>query len=152
MKYYNDTTIKIKARDTEVLVLKAQGMAPVTYEAADDYYEIDATGFTPGVYYLQFMLDGEVIETDRITVEQNLATAAEDFDPRSENEKILEAIEAMLAGRATTQQRSISIDGQAIQYSSFSELLEWKNYYTKKVAMERGHKRVEAQRFKLKRF
>ena len=152
IKYFNDSIIKIDSNGADTLVIKQIGCASTTYTATDNVFTIDTTGFAIGDYYLQYMLDDAVVATDRITLHQNLLTASEDYDPRSEAEKILDAIEAMLAGRATTQQRQISIDGQSIQYSSFSELIEWKNYFVRKVAEEKGLKRIDAQKFKLVRF
>ena len=72
-----------------------------------------------------------VIAEDKLTVKQNLKFAAADFDGRSSNQIALEAITAFMQGRATAQQRVIKVGDKEIQYSSFDELMKWREYFKK---------------------
>jgi hypothetical protein len=66
-------------------------------------------------------------------------------------EETLEAIDAYLANQATMQQRSISINGKQIQYSSFSELIQWRDHFAAIVAKEKhGFSQPTAQIIHLK--
>jgi hypothetical protein len=60
---------------------------------------------------------------------------------KSPNRIALEAINAFLCGRATSQQREVQIGDKKIIYSSLSELLQWKRYFEEEVRKEDG-KRV----------
>lgn len=60
---------------------------------------------------------------------------------KSPNRIALEAITAFIQGRATAQQRRVQIGDKAIEYSSLSELLQWKRYFEEEVRKEEG-KRV----------
>lgn len=60
---------------------------------------------------------------------------------KSPNRIALEAINAFLCGRATSQQREVQIGDKKISYSTLSELLQWKRYFEEEVRKEEG-KRV----------
>lgn len=60
---------------------------------------------------------------------------------KSPNRIALEAITAYIQGRATAQQRRVQIGDKSIEYSSLSELLQWKRYFEEEVRKEEG-KRV----------
>ena len=60
---------------------------------------------------------------------------------KSPNRIALEAITAFIQGRATAQQRRVQIGDKSIEYSSLSELLQWKRYFGEEVRKEEG-KRV----------
>lgn len=57
---------------------------------------------------------------------------------KSPNRIALEAINAFLCGRATSQQREVQIGDKKIIYSSLSELLQWKRYFEEEVRKEEG--------------
>ena len=92
----------------------------------------------PGLYVYQQKTAGAVTGTGRFRLEQDLEHAAEDFDPRSTAEITLEAIDAMLANRATVQQRWVAVGGKAIGYSPISELKQWREYYREQLAAEQA--------------
>lgn len=60
---------------------------------------------------------------------------------KSPNRIALEAITAFIQGRATAQQRRVQIGDKSIEYSTLSELLQWKRYFEEEVRKEEG-KRV----------
>lgn len=57
---------------------------------------------------------------------------------KSPNRIALEAITAYIQGRATSQQRRVQIGDKSIEYSSLSELLQWKRYFEEEVRKEEG--------------
>lgn len=57
---------------------------------------------------------------------------------KSPNRIALDAINSFLCGRATSQQRKVQIGDKSIEYSSLSELLQWKRYFEKEVRKEEG--------------
>ena len=57
---------------------------------------------------------------------------------KSPNRIALDAINAFLCGRATSQQRRVQIGDKSIEYSSLSELLQWKRYFEEEVRKEEG--------------
>ena len=60
---------------------------------------------------------------------------------KSPNRIALEAITAFIQGRATAQQRRVQIGDKSVEYSTLSELLQWKRYFEEEVRKEEG-KRV----------
>ena len=54
----------------------------------------------------------------------------------SPNRRALEAITAYIQGRATSQQRKVVLGDKSIEYSSLSELLQWKRYFEEEVRKE----------------
>ena len=67
---------------------------------------------------------------------------------KSPNRIALEAITAFIQGRATAQQRRVQIGDKSIEYSSLSELLQWKQYFEQEVRKEEG-KRVNIRHEKI---
>ena len=57
---------------------------------------------------------------------------------KSPNRVALEAITAFIQGRATAQQKRVQIGDKSIEYSSLSELLQWKRYFEQEVRKEEG--------------
>lgn len=57
---------------------------------------------------------------------------------KSPNRIALEAITAYIQGRATAQQRRVQIGDKSIEYSTLSELLQWKRYFEEEVRKEEG--------------
>lgn len=67
---------------------------------------------------------------------------------KSPNRIALEAITAYIQGRATAQQRRVQIGDKSIEYSTLSELLQWKRYFEEEVRKEEG-KRVNIRHEKI---
>ena len=146
--YYNYSVIKIQANDANKLIVKGQNSSPfeiVTIDA-DNNFVLDSTGYAVGTYYIQYVKDDVILSNDRIEIRQNLLYADDDYDPRSNTEITLEAIDAMLEGRANSQHRKVQIGDKSIEYSTLEELLNWKKYYLKKLRQEQNKSiRLKAQ-------
>lgn len=69
-------------------------------------------------------------------------------EEKSPNRIALEAITAYIQGRATSQQRRVQIGDKSIEYSTLSELLQWKRYFEEEVRKEEG-KRVNIRHEKI---
>lgn len=140
LRAYNDNTLTIPANGADCVIIKPFGCPPQKFESKKDQnFLIDTTGWAPGMCFAQLQSnDGKVLGMLRIEIIQNLATAPEDFDPRSAAEITLDAIDAMLAGRATAQQRRVQLGDKSIEYSTFAELMQWRSHFQKEVRKERG--------------
>ena len=77
------------------------------------------------------------VDAGVLFVEPNLATAAAGSQ-QSQNEKMLAAIQSVLAGRATNDIESYQIAGRAVNKIPISELVKLENIYIAKVRQERN--------------
>ena len=100
--------------------------------------------YVEGLYHWQL----EVTETssgNRIVVTTGEWEVIPDLDvnnadPRNHSEIMLDKIETVLQGRADADVLSYSINGRSLSKMSPDELVQWRNYYKKELAM---HKRKE---------
>ena len=112
----------------------------------DTYYlftvsSTDSASFEPGFYHWQL----EITETatgNRIVVERGEFEAVVDLDvngvdPRTHAEIMLDKIETLLEGRADGDMSSYSIAGRSITKMTPEELLTWRDYYRREVAVYR---------------
>lgn len=137
---YNDSTIEIPARGAQSVTVKRRDCPPVTVtEKKGDFFCISTDGWQAGTYFYQLtMASGRVAPIEQFELRQNLATAPEGYDPTSAAQITLEAIDAMLANRATAQQRRIQLGDKSIDYSTLDELLKWRAHFQKIVRAEQG--------------
>ena len=97
--------------------------------------------FNPGFYHWQL----EITQTatgNRIVVERGEFEAVVDLDvngtdPRTHAEIMLDKIETLLEGRADGDMSSYSIAGRSITKMTPEELLTWRDYYRREVAVYR---------------
>jgi len=102
---------------------------------------------SPGQYSWQsFVSDGTgeryTIATGTLTVRPNLPAQFTGFDGRSHAQKVLDAIEATMEGRATKAQAVLQINNRQIQYLKPEELIKWRSFYKAEVARERTAEKV----------
>ena len=64
------------------------------------------------------------------------------FDGRSHAQKVLDAIEATMEGRATKSQAIMQINNRQIQYLKPEELIKWRSFYKAEVAREKTAEKV----------
>jgi hypothetical protein len=143
--YYTGTTVHFPAVHNAVQMafklLSATTSAVVIVTTVENGFFVFTAPSAPGKYsYQQTDADGNVVGFGRFPVEQNLATAPANFDPRSDAEKTLEAIDAKIAGRVLTlEQSQITIGDRSITYiNSIRELERWRDYYQQIVNKEQG--------------
>lgn len=144
MAFYTSTDIVFPAApDAVQLVYKLA--------AASSSTSVTVTTLTDGAFvfrapaagtycFQQMNASGDVIRTGRFVVNQSLVDAPAGYDPRSEAEKALEAIEAKIAGRILTlEQSQITIGDRSIQYiNSITELERWRTHFQQIVNRENG--------------
>lgn len=139
MECYNHSQVQVSYQGAASVAIKGLNQAVKVYALTDGRAVISTADFQPGFYQMQFFdASDNVIAEDKITVKQNLKFADAAFDGRSQNEIALEAITAFMQGRATAQQRVIKVGDKEVQYSSFQELMKWREYFKKQVRKEQG--------------
>ena len=80
----------------------------------------------------------KTLASSTIRILPDPATATEAFDPRTENQKILDAITAVLAGELTNPLAKYKIAGREAERHSRMELLKLQSIYQHRVAVENG--------------
>lgn len=73
---------------------------------------------------------------------RNLATTSSGYDDRSHAKKVVDAIEAVLEGRASEDAASLTAGGKTIQKLSPLELLKFRNHYRQEYARELNRERL----------
>lgn len=94
-------------------------------------------------YSVRATKDAEVHEvaSGQIKVLPNIAAITTPYDGRSENEKALEAIDAVLGKRATIDQDRYRINNRELWRTPVADLLKLRSYYATKVRQEKARKR-----------
>ena len=155
--YYTDTTIHFPQVKNAVQMafkqLSATSAASTIVTTAQGGFFVFAAPLAGNYSYQQTDADGNVVGFGRFPVTQNLATAPANYDPRSQAEKALEAIEAKIEGRIlTVEQKQITIGDRSITYvNSITELERWRDYYKRIVDEEQGIKDCKTEVCYLKR-
>jgi len=104
---------------------------------------------TAGDWYWQAKVtDGSevyAVGTGMVTVKANFAVAgATSYDARSHVKKVLDAIEALLEGKASEDQASMSIGDRSLSRYSFNELMALRSQYRSEYAREQREERIAA--------
>lgn len=93
-----------------------------------------------GTYVIQGYVqkDGErhTVYSGRIKVTPDLVAAAAGYDGRSHAQKVIDAIEAVIEGRASRDQQEMQIDGERLVRTPFDELVRIRNRYRHELASE----------------
>lgn len=101
--------------------------------------------FTAGVYtWNAFAWDEDErwrVGTGTVTIEANLGTVST-FDGRSHVKTVLDALEALLEGKASKDQASYSIAGRSLTAMGIDELIAWREKYRGLYIAELRKKRV----------
>lgn len=99
---------------------------------------------TDSVYGTSSVEDGEV------NVKVSVADEPIGQDLRSHAEKTLEKVEAVLEGRATTDQLSYSLNGRSLSRIPISELREWRQHLRSEVLMEKRRRGDASSRVRVR--
>lgn len=130
-----------------------RGLDAVGMSIGNDIYSFliasaDTAQMQPGDYSWQLIAsknDSKVlIDSGTFQVKPGLATMTADqtFDGRSENKKILDAIRALVAGKATLDQQSYAIGNRQLARIPIPDLIVLEQKFTQKVARENQAERI----------
>jgi len=110
---------------------------------------INHTGLAAGVFAWQTKVTKDsivhVLGQGTTEVVANFVTPTT-LDTRSHAAKVLDAVEAVIEGRATEDHMSMSLAGRSIQKMSLAELLPVRDYYRREVAREQKAEAILAGR------
>jgi hypothetical protein len=136
--------------------LRGPGQLDQTAEAQDDgsfLFTLTAAQtaeLAPGSYYWQTWAvnagEKAVVASGRCAVAQGLAENVEAFDGRSEVKKTLDAIDALLAGKASLDQQEYQINNRSLRRIPIPDLLELRKYFASLYGQERRRERVKQGR------
>lgn len=123
--------------------------APIvlTASASGDDHRVQATSvataaWTAGIYgwarWVEKVGERHSLGTGNLTVLADPAQVAQGADNRNQAQKALDNIDAVLANRATHDQKSYSIAGRSLEHMSVDELLSLRAYYAARVRKESG--------------
>lgn len=82
------------------------------------------------------------VENGVIDIEANFSTLSLSTDTRSHLEKVVDAIELMLEGKATKDVQEYTIGDRQLKHIPLSELLVWRDKYKAQLAAERTSKSI----------
>lgn len=83
-------------------------------------------------------LDVHEVDSGAFTVAPDLAAADVDYDGRTHAQRTLEAIEAVIEGRASKDQDSYRINNRELRRTSISQLLKLRDVYRQEVRRQRA--------------
>lgn len=95
------------------------------------------SGWPATNYKYQILSNSGLFETGEMLVQLNYLMSDTSDDPRSQNEILLDAVQAQLAGKATSAQSSMTVGDKSISYCSIAELFQLREYFACKVAEEK---------------
>lgn len=103
-----------------------------------------SAAWVPGTYqWTAYVTSGSArytVETGEIVIKPN--PAAGGYDTRSYARRMLDAIEALLEGRATSDVSSYSIGGRSLSKMSALELVQWREKFRREAESEKAGERI----------
>jgi len=116
-----------------------------TADGDDHLVEVAAAttaGYAPGSYNWQAYVikSGERYQVDSgvLEVKPNFAEQTAGYDGRSHVKKVLDALDALIEGKATSDQLAYSIAGRSISKMSPEELIKWRDLYAGRYQREQS--------------
>lgn len=132
-------------------LINAAGKIDITSAASGDDHLVSVTAVTSAAWvagdytwtaYVTKTAERYTLGSGAITVRPNLAAQAAGFDTRSHAAKTLDAIEAVIEGRATQSHLSYSVAGRQMQFIPIPDLLVLRDKYRVEVRSEENAVRV----------
>lgn len=152
-KIYSGDTLRIDVADNanaQMTLTNAQNTYNESATLSGDIYEIHfssakTANFVPGKYrYSIFEMQGSdrtTLQTGFIEVIPNFANVS---DQRCHVEKVLDAIEATLEGKASLDHETATINGRSIKRFTPEQLLFWRDKYRAEMASIKRKQAIEA--------
>ncbi len=109
----------------------------------------ETAAWMPGRYWYQLRATdagGEtcLLEDGHLDILPDLLSAGAGFDGRSHAERVLDAIEAVIEGRATQDQQSYTINNRSLSRTPLADLLLLRERYRAQVVQQRARERGRA--------
>ena len=123
----------------------------ITGSASGDNHLINisatvSAAYTDGIYTGQgYVVNGNsrvTVFSGTITIKPDLVNVAAGYDGRSHVKRVLDALEATLEGRATSDQLKLSIDGTAIERCTWEDVQKFRAGYLREYQKELQAARV----------
>ena len=135
------------ANDSWVITYKligANGVESITSTSSGATHVLTASSSTTAAWTAGFYEWSAYVEkgTERITLQTGTLTILADpssasaTDSRSHARKVLEAIQAVLEGRASKDQESYTINGRSLSRTPIADLMKMERTYAARVAQE----------------
>lgn len=132
-------TLAALLRGPEALTLTASADGTTYTFAAKG---ADTATWAPGLYGVSVRAalgdDVEEIYAGQLQVRPDLASVGAGFDPRSDNEQALDAVNAVLQKKASQDQMRYRINNRELWRMPVADLLKLKSMYTAAVRRERA--------------
>jgi len=109
---------------------------------SDDAFQVDLPALDAGTWWWQVKVtDGTNTyypASGDISVDANLFDQSGEYDGRNNARKALDAIDAVLGGKATQDQQSYTIKGRSLTRYTVADLLKLRTSFVVKVNREKG--------------
>lgn len=147
----DEWTLSLHLRGSAALDVAATANEDKTYALELTANDNDSDPLGVGTFYYQIKVTNiadtnikKFIDSGSIQVLADLSSDDLDtFDGRTKAQVMVEAIDAMLAKKATRDQQSFTIGQRTLQRMTPEQLLKWRQYYADIVASERVQARVK---------
>lgn len=156
--FYNGTTYKIERFEIptlyNVLSISFVNTENITFEFQKDfennYFTLemlptDTEMFSAGKYTYVITLSEDanvqIIETGLVTIKQNPALLTS-IDNRSHAKKVLDAIEAVIEGRASRDEMKYNINGRYLEKTPLPDLIALRDRYKREYQTELKAERI----------
>lgn len=114
------------------------------FNVADTTTQVWESGLYQGVARVTNGSQSFSVWSGQLEVLPYLAIQDQNYDARSHARKCLDAIEAVIEGRATSGVLSTTIAGQSVTRMSPQDLAFWRDYYKAEVAQEEEQAAIDA--------
>ncbi len=121
--------------------LRGPAVVDVTATPDGDDHLVSTSGVTvAGTYFVQGYVEKDserhTVFSGQIKATPNLVTAGENYDGRSHAQKVIDAVEAVIEGRASKAQLEMWVDGEKLAYATHADLMTFRNKYRHELASE----------------
>lgn len=146
----DEWTLSLHLRGGSALDVDATANEDKSYALTLTAVNNDDDPLVVGTFYWQIKVTNiadtdikKFIDSGSIQVLADLSsTDLETFDGRTKAQIMVEAIDAMLAKKATRDQQSFTIGQRTLQRMTPEQLLKWRTYYADIVSAERTQQRI----------
>lgn len=125
-----------KHGETTLVIINSFEKYTITEKDGDALVCEDTSAWRPGKYSFQAQNSDGVTEQGSFIVLQNLALA-DSLSYLSHWQTVLNAIDAVIEGRATQAQKQVRVGDKSLEYLSIDELLKLRDWVLQKVGEEK---------------